>query len=633
MSWIVTIDGRSMIPVDFNTNKIQESIEDYFRIRIKLNGSLTFINNHTLGINDFSYIKGLSKSEKHTVFIQEGKKEFNGEFSYYQCQFDETEEKVIINVDPRDKYTIINEGEDILVNVLTDNKFIQSDLKSYLEFKCYKYETRCSNVDPDEDIMPEAFSEYWSLYWQYNEPLNSEGKLVRYRIFAQERVMVNSYRTMAGWDELDTQEGYILYGRAPVGYSLPTSQSWAHIEKRPLEKTTVNPPYFQNDDYLLMGGLQYLELVLLINIETGEPFPCNYDSWVLPDESGIIANMFVSPSIYNGSGHVSGMYNYYKAYNLKECLSTILSVAMPDFTGEIKSTFLFSDIAESGGPDFYTGYYGHNYVYNRLNYELCVIEKSDFKKPFYSKTVQNEIIQPATEGYMTFKNVVSFYKNFNVFWFIDSDGNVRFEHIAYKTLKPGINISQETTLFKKYQYLDDEIPNREIFIPQEGWSSDFIQKEIVYGNIPVLDGTYENKDEKPLSFFTTDIIGGNKHITEIIDSGFMLIEVDNLNLQIKKDTGKYSGLQNVENVGLSLANMLFKYNRHNVYKQEFTMFGLSVIAITLKKLKYQPNVVYLSDQKPDLNEDIQTNLGTGEIETLEYPTNDEDIFTMKVLYD
>jgi hypothetical protein len=626
MNWTVDINDRRMTPYSMNGNKVQEFIEDVFRVRNKFNGSLVFINNVKNNIDDYTYIKTLDKSIKHTIIIkQSGNIRFSGEFSYYACEFFDDEEKVIFTPETRDDYTVINEGEDIEVNViLNDSYLIEGKVNSYLTFKAYYYYNANAienpGREPSDDLMPERASEDWVEYWKYDYPVDPISKWTRhYRVYAQERIMVQDYREMDGWTELDEQEGLKLYGRSPSNYDYPTDQSFAHVEIRPKEDS--EPFFSKQDNFVFMCPVTYL---------MSQDFPELGYIYYIPISNPIWGYIFIHKNKYNGGQYITDFSNYYQCYKLKDCLQKILSTAMPDFTGEIKSTLLFFDHAESAGPDFYTNYTGHDYVTGRLIKDKYLIEKSDFKRPYPSTDTTSTGIEPASIGNATFKKLVDFIcLRYQAKWFIDSDGNLRIEHISYKTLKTGIDISTERTLRREWKYINEEIPNRQIFSDAEGWSEDWTQKEIVYGNIPVLDGTKEKKEEFTFSFLCTDVDGANQHLTELSDEGFVFIEAEQ---SIFRDTGSYSGKTLVQNAGLSIANCLYLYYRHNAYKQEFTMFGEPVTALSKRKLKKQ-DVTYLSNIKPKLDEVLTTNLGAGEINSLEIPTSKEELFIMEVLYD
>ena len=605
-----------MNPVDFNKNSVQDYIEDYFRQRKKLTGPLTFIDRKADGNTDYTYIKGLSKDTKHIVEIKKDSElRYSGEFSRYACEFNDDEKTVIITSDVRDDYTIINEGEDIEVNVLNNqSEIIKAQAKSYLTFSCYEYGGSPLGL-PE---FPETDLEDWDIYCTYHEEHFNLGELgeidLDIRIFVSERIIVPYYRTMSGWIELEDYGKTKLYGRVPVGYSYPSVIDYGEIDiKISTEKS--------------LDGFNYIGQLKYAMIPDGITWQYNTTKY----------GVFIKKTVYNGGQYVTGLYNYYYCYSLKNCLNKILNVAVPDFSGEIKSTLLFDDNAETGGPDFKTGYYGTDYITGRYKYEKFLIEKSDFVSSLPSKTISSLTKSPekATIGNISFKKIINDLEIlYQGKWFIDNDGNLRFEHISYKTLKTGINVSSKTTLKKLWKYLNEEIPNRQFFKAYEAWSEDFTQKEIVYGNIPVLEGVKEKTEEFNISFLCTDIDGANQHLNELSTNGFMLIERDNVTADsIKKERGLASGAISIQNAGLSIANYLHYFYRHNSYKENFTMYGVAKTAITLRKLKYQDNVILLNITRPKLDESIQTNIGSGELNILEEPTTEEKLYTAEIFYD
>jgi len=631
MSWLVKIDGIEVTP--YGENSITEFFEENFRLRSKLNKSIL------LKDTDYRFVKNLDKNIKHSIEYKINNiVKYSGEFSVYACEIDDDEQTVTVNTELRDKYTIITEGEDIEVNLLFNKSYLISGLhKSYLHFVAYHYEIKNNGtnyhvnyLNSASDLMPESASSDWSLFWSYNVINMTPGaQSTYYRIYVQERTLVASNRTMAGFSEIDDHDDYKLYGRQPSGYSTPTSQSWAHIEVRP---SISSPEFGGGNNFLPACKLFYLESVHTGSTISGGGVPVeNYQYELKPETTNTV---FLSKSIYNGGQYAIGINNHYTAYMLKDCVNTILKTAMPSFTGSFKSTLLFLDPPSVGEPDYYTNASGHDYVTGRLLHTKYLIQKSDFKNPFESLTATTIGRTPATIGIATLSKIINdICILYHAKWYIDSDGNFRIEHVSYKQFLDGVSIvdySNESTLNKKYSYLNGQIPNRVILSQSQAWESDFTSKEILYGNIPALQGAKESKDDLNVSFLCTDVDGANQHINELGSEGFMLIEADQ---SIYRDTGEYTGKTVQQNVGLSMANILHLYYRHECCKQSFTMNGKAVQALSLKKLKVQPDVNIISNNIPDLNKTIETNIGVGIIDSMEYSTNEDKIYKMRVIYD
>jgi hypothetical protein len=200
---------------------------------------------------------------------------------------------------------------------------------------------------------------------------------------------------------------------------------------------------------------------------------------------------------------------------------------------------------------------------------------------------------------------------------------------------------------KVYSYHAQDIPNRILVDEQETGSLDFTQKGILNGDVPALDGVKENREEHSFSFFTVDIDWMNTHIQEISKEGFVLVDTELHTREILtrpltfrrilQTTGKASG-ETIQNAGLSLANVIYYYWRHNAYKSEFELIGypdlddLTRTALSLKKLKYH-EITFQEDSEIDINKFVVTFLGTGEIVTLKYPPVDGKSYKAEIRYE
>jgi hypothetical protein len=340
-------------------------------------------------------------------------------------------------------------------------------------------------------------------------------------------------------------------------------------------------------------------------------------SWILarPEYKAILTkqqSVYLRKSYYNGKLNIVYQRDC-NGYLLKDCMTELLTKAMPNFTGTIMSNFLFQDALPVGS----SAEIGNGY-------DKYLIEITDFKK--YNAS------QSATKGITTFKQTIEYLclKN-HLRWCIDVEGNLRVEHISnYKTTEISLDKSTDPNMIDDYSFVQNDKPNREYQTEANAYNEDFGQIEVIYGSIPALNGIKENTKTRSLSNFYTDVDGLNTHLDELPDTGFVLVDV--VAGAVVKETGFKSGETNLQNASLSNANCLNLYYRHEAYQQEFTIGGNAVEAITLKKMKkHTPD--FTSDSIPDVTKNIITSLGIGEVQSLTYPLTEEHTFNAELRYE
>lgn len=300
------------------------------------------------------------------------------------------------------------------------------------------------------------------------------------------------------------------------------------------------------------------------------------------------------------------------------------SAAVQWSSGAIRSTFLFNHPSCPGEPDFYKdyGYHRRSYSSDVPQGTYYLIHLSDFKRP----TASN----PATKGMLTFKSIMDYLTiKKNCSWHIDLANKIRIEHLKYyETLQPGLKLIGTT---QTYSYVKDETPARQIFEEGESHMEDFTKKEIVYENVPVLNGEKENKQEYSMSGFYTDIDGLNQRLDSIPSDGWVLVEVDD-EMNVARDKGVHSG-EKIQNGNLSTVNCLRLDYRHQCYREDLYIDNVKLTAYSVRKQKKQTLLPFEEDSDINILNSLETDLGVGEFVSLKYPPVDGGTYKAEVLYD
>lgn len=609
MRWTYYIEGTQVFPLNTRSLRFKEALETGFiyAYRKTLDGNITLTDRQE--ITDYSLIKNLESTQRYDKFnfkvYDNGVEYFNGEFIIEDCSFDDYKRSCTIKITPRDIYTEIQEAEDVEVNI------IQSPISDYLELYIRR---------PSYYVFTAGYyspSVYWSLCY--------DGALTTCKLWVTERLQLSIDDTAPeGWHILYTGEDYVIYERQPdpaftltYTFSLDLTNDYSDFYWGAIYPFT-GPVHKENYNYYKIGYSGTGGFIVGPNPQ---------DLWI-------------KKSIYDGkSGYVSE--NDYRGISLQGALNYILDTVCPNFSGQVKSSFLFIDDDPETGktiPDYYnTLWVISEDPYQILRYNKYLIEMSNFRRPSASEA--------ATIEYTTLKSILDFIcTKHHLLWCIDTDGNLRIEHFCYFTpWEVSIDLSEDENITTNYEFLRNTKPNRETLTETLGWGSDFGEIEVLYGSVPALNGTKENKISKTISNFYTDVDGLNTHLDELGDEGFVYVDVDLSSTMVDpglprfgyfvcQSTGFKSGEPDLQNVTLSNANCLNLYYRHNAYQPEFSIGGIDVEAITLQKLKTQ-EINFLSDSIPDCKKNIITRIGIGQIKELSFAPVEEYNFKAVILYE
>lgn len=257
---------------------------------------------------------------------------------------------------------------------------------------------------------------------------------------------------------------------------------------------------------------------------------------------------------------------------------------------------------------------GINYINGDPNeYNLLTIaQKSDIVNPFASN--------PATIGEMTLRQMNETLREmFNVWWYIDDSGNVRYEHWSAFTAVSGLNLtlaiySKFTEGRNKYEGKGEDTPAFERFQFMESRNRDFVGAEIRYESFCV-NKTDEGKNvvDHQATLITTDLQYIDQNPDEISAEGFVILAnyLTGASLQVITDIGILSG-QSLPNMPLSWASLQDVFYRHGRYQKIGFMNNIQTIFDSILPTVKQADIeIQLCCEIFDFNPEnfIQTELG------------------------
>lgn len=310
--------------------------------------------------------------------------------------------------------------------------------------------------------------------------------------------------------------------------------------------------------------------------------------------------------------------SYTRGRSFKEACEYVLQQINCGFSQIHSDFFEWNVVADAPG---YSP--GINYVTgatNKLNY-LTIHQKSDVLNPTSSN--------PATKGMLTFEKMTKIWRElFNCFWFIDSSGRFRVEHLKYfnNTMAYDSTISPHAKFNigkRVYTYNKEQMPKYERFGFSEVLYADFIGADIYYDSICVNqdpDGNVAERGTK--DFLTTDLYALFIDPASANKVGFVLMcnDFDGSNYVVSVDTGVISNSL-IANVHLSWANLHDAYHRYGRILLVGYMNNVLTTFVTAKKNKLQKDIVLqlcCDDEFNPTMSYIPTELGNGIIESAEH---------------
>ena len=314
-----------------------------------------------------------------------------------------------------------------------------------------------------------------------------------------------------------------------------------------------------------------------------------------------------------------------------------------------ESTFFDNDALPTGAPTdidtLITANPTYSYVteaVNKLNY-LMIAQKSDVIACLAAPGAGCASSEAATKGMLSFNELAKIlYNMFQVYPFIDPDGNFRFEHERYFNKELGdVDLTTEKNSFinetwdlrtNKYKYVVQDLYGKERWRFMEQNYPDFIGETIDYDSI--LSNTRIKQEEKEYSvdMVTTDImmIYQVEKPTPSLEGpistdGFVILQCSESGgvYTCDNEEGALSGAS-MPNNHLSVANLQDKYWRWNRIQEEGTMNKVAVEfnststpEVSFQRIIEQVPLIFNNTDHDPLKL-IKTSLGNGEVKTDSY---------------
>lgn len=311
---------------------------------------------------------------------------------------------------------------------------------------------------------------------------------------------------------------------------------------------------------------------------------------------------------------ISTDYTLYFGRYLNDCLP-LLPTLCNNINQVVSDFFELNPIGDTFG---YVA--GENYVTgdtNRVN-ALLISHITDVLYPSLNPLERAQVLNMSFLDTMKSLNAM-----FNVYWFIDSDYNLRIEHESWFLNNQIINLTGTSynDYKKQYSYIKDSIYSREKFTFKYAGNTDFVGSDIVYD---------EACTPKPLTLtrtseFITDIHYLRNNPIESFDTDsivmFATYDESGSDLTIY-DIGAISGVQ-IQNAHLSWANLHAAYHTYGRILPSGLMNFVDTTFDSYKKHRKQDNNVYhgCCIEIPENVGDVVTELGTGRAEKISFDIN------------
>lgn len=336
--------------------------------------------------------------------------------------------------------------------------------------------------------------------------------------------------------------------------------------------------------------------------------------WVRPPYNGAFQTYtwsFVNPGCYVSMSWEQPSLN--TDHTRCRTLNDIIELLGSQCNDSIRSDFFDLNSPEDNSLNYVTG------EINKARYTL-VEQATDAIYPTAS--------QGATIGLMSWSDLTQVLKYmFNCYWdYID--GVLRIEHFSFFTNNQGIDLTKpeyakQIKYSNKYTYELKELPKIERWIMKEMGGIDFVGVDVVYNNICVNQDSKTNLVQYDISLVSTDIDYIQRNPDEINKDGFVFYSCYFASgiFTLNQDTGLLTATPQL-NGHFSLANLEGSYHLHGRILPVGVMNNIITDFLSWRRTKKQKvlNIVICCDENFNSQELMKTNLGWGEILTSEFST-------------
>jgi hypothetical protein len=630
------IAGAEVHPFNDRENSLTSKVESG-NIFYRTFNDKTFLltNNHKLGYYDYDLLydieHGNNSSFKRTDnipfiinYIKDGVEEnyWTGEFNMADCEFKEERKTILVKPVVKDAYSVFFKNKDKEFNILkyggTDSIFVNYPLV----IEVY------TTLGTSSTTAEEGFPGYLLVGWHLEK---------------KER-----FGTLIGETEAEPfEDAYILvYTRGiiklPFNHGITLGSTYTYLEDKSsdIQKTyAYNLSVITIDWSKIIVIKKYNDLAYAESLDlTDEEIPNTkeyfhlvthdiesttsiyfYYKWYIFCEKGVdyVGTMGTSNYTYKGI-----YYQHKRFVSLRTYLDNLLRNFVSGLT-VVKSTFLFNDTPETGIGIDYT--LGLNYVTGRTNIlsGIYIEDMSDFRRP--------DTTSPAGVSMITFQQVFDALNKLffnNLWWYVDSEGFLRIEHILYFQSKSGFNLTDPEYI--KYienenNYKYTQSVHKESFEISLSGSSDeynsvnFKKQEIDYQYPVLIEGKTENIKDNRVENFYTDMDYILTHVDEVTSEGFVFV-IKSAGYAMRFDVNGVSEAEKgIQNGYLSLSSLFNDFGAYERYQKDFLLNGVLTNAKSVKK-QLQQSVEFpnLAKEKPDFSRLYITQYGAGEVEAEDF---------------
>lgn len=349
---------------------------------------------------------------------------------------------------------------------------------------------------------------------------------------------------------------------------------------------------------------------------------CNYVK-IVPEQTN--ATVGKLPALYWCPDTTSNNIQYTRNRSFKEVVEAVIDNMNCGINGVVSDLFDWNAVGDAPG---YSP--GNDYVLVNLGFPITTNFLTNITIAQKSDIISYASSNPATKGMITFDKLEKIWLfMFNAYWFIDSLGRLRIEHVSYfnRTVAYNANAAPHAIFNiakNKYTYDKAKMPKFEKFAHAEMMFTDFVGTAIYYDSPCVDQDPSSNTKERILDFVTTDLYSLFIDPANANKLGFVLMAntVVGSTYTVAIEQGVLS-TANIVNGHLSWANLHDYYHKHDrVLKQGFMNNILTTFA-TVKPTKVQKEIVIkvcCDDVFNPLLQLYKTQLGNGVLQEAEENT-------------
>ncbi len=622
-------ETRQVYPLGGNEWSLNYELEEnqIFK-RAKLNGKVIFVNDRKNFRNDFEFLNDLRLVNPCQKVYFSIELEVAGVYTviYYSyfslCSGEWDESRCVygVEVNTADKYTDYIDNQDVKYNLTKVSKETLSLIwYRFIEWEII-YAITGSNLN-DSVLINQAsrgYNEEDNLAYCGYSPAGQTpfwtdwvSAFGRYTIYVD--ISIVKIFTNIGWIEDNRNNGIAKLYKQITGLSILETYNVGSS----IGETLMDNERIFHVCWGFPHDMTYFGTAIGIESNIKDLLPIQLSTIInCPDNSQILAYLTLYTFLYKIIQNIGGTdytRNLYKGY-LPDGF-TLNEYSMRDaMRMDIILKYFKKQIAgdEDLISEFFTNATNPVTGIASKTKNLYLIQKSDWKRWGSS----NRAIKADT----SFREFMDDIRNlFNVYWDIDSNGNLVVEHLSHFEGIEGLDFSASSQINgnAKYKYDESKFYSSETWGLNDTYEDEFLGRSIIYtGDCTKKDNTLNHE----VRLISTDVIGICKNSDQVSDVGFVMVTVD----VDKKVVDGNSVLKNTTfaNADLAMTNLHANYWKHGRVLATGTMNDTATTFTSVSKKRKQEITVKLCDIinfNPAAM--IKTQLGWGNVESVSIKLN------------